>query len=204
MTYDSKHTEIIGPKEGYDAVAQQYGQYHKHLNSFYTINFLQFFPRKKSFDIIDLGAGDGRMWYQLKDIPHEKYLAVDISKEMLARHPRGAKHLVADLEKPLPLESDSFDVAVSFFTLEHLERLEVLFSEVYRILRPEGQLFIGHFFQRRMFERNTHSKRFKIQQYPRSTEEILQEGEYAGFAMETVKLFDKEIQTGDLIIGRKK
>jgi hypothetical protein len=70
MTYDSKHTEILDPKEGYDAVASQYGQHHKHLNTFYHIEFLRFLPRKSSFDIIDLGAGDGRMFYQLNEIPH--------------------------------------------------------------------------------------------------------------------------------------
>jgi ubiquinone/menaquinone biosynthesis C-methylase UbiE len=138
MTYDSKHTEILDPKSGYDAVADQYGQHHKHLNTFYHIEFLRFLPRKASFDIIDLGAGDGRMFSQLNAIPHETYIALDISKEMLARHPKGPKPLVADLEKKLPLKNENFDIAVCFFTLEHIENLDHFFAEVYRILRPEG------------------------------------------------------------------
>ncbi|MBQ2600083.1 methyltransferase domain-containing protein [bacterium] len=32
--------------------------------------------------------------------------------------------MVCDLEKPLPFEDDSFDVATSFFVLEHIENLK--------------------------------------------------------------------------------
>ncbi|MDR2540253.1 MAG: class I SAM-dependent methyltransferase [Candidatus Peribacteria bacterium] len=94
------------------------------------------------FDIIDLGAGDGRMFYQLRNIPHEKYIALDISKEMLSHHPKGAKPLVANLEEKLPIKDDSFDIAISFFTTEHIENISNFFAEAYRILRPEGKLFI--------------------------------------------------------------
>jgi ubiquinone/menaquinone biosynthesis C-methylase UbiE len=125
-----------------------------------------------NFDIIDLGAGDGRMFYELNQIPHKEYVALDISKEMLLHHPRGAKHLVADLEKKFPLEKEIFDLAVCFFTLEHIENLTNFFVETYRILRPEGKLFIGHFFQRREFEWTANKKNFKIRQWKRTTEQL--------------------------------
>jgi hypothetical protein len=34
MTYQSKHITIKLPQEGYNAVADQYGAYHEHLNDF--------------------------------------------------------------------------------------------------------------------------------------------------------------------------
>jgi ubiquinone/menaquinone biosynthesis C-methylase UbiE len=203
MNYDSKHTEILDPKDGYDMVASQYKDYHKHLNTFYHLEFLRFLPRKASFDMIDLGAGDGRMFAALNQIPHQMYVALDISKEMLLKHPRGPKHLVADLEKKLILEDESFDVAVSFFTLEHVENIEQLFSEIYRILRSEGQLFIGHFFQRREFVRTAQNRYFKIKQFKRTTEELQQLAEEVDFQVEIMPLLDKRIHTGDLIICRK-
>jgi ubiquinone/menaquinone biosynthesis C-methylase UbiE len=91
---------------------------------------------------------------------------------MLLKHPRGAKHLVADLEKKLPLEDNTFDVAVCFFTLEHIEHLANFFSETCRILRAGGKLFIGHFFQRREFEWTAKKKKFKIKQWKRTTKEL--------------------------------
>jgi ubiquinone/menaquinone biosynthesis C-methylase UbiE len=164
---------------------------------------LRFLPRKPSFDIIDLGAGDGRMFPQLNAIPHTAYVALDLSKEMLLHHPRGAKQLVADLEKKLPLHNDTFDIAVSFFTLEHLEHLETFFAEVYRILRPEGKLFIGHFFQRRAFARTANNKNFKIKQYKRTTAELQAEAEEAFFQTEILPLYDKDDHTGDLLLCTK-
>ena len=203
MNYDSKHTEILPPKEGYDLVAYQYGDYHKHLNTFYHLEFLRFLPRKSSFDIIDLWAGDGRMFNELDKIPHNEYIALDISKEMLLKHPRGPKHLVADLEKKLPLEDESFDIAVIFFTLEHIENIHNFFAEAYRILQQGGKLFIGHFFQRREFSWTVKNMSFKIRQYKRTTKELQDVAHEAYFQTEILPLYDKADHTGDLLICTK-
>lgn len=203
MNYNSKHSEIVDPKTWYDQVANQYKNSHQHLDSFYHCDFLRYLPRKSSFDLIDLGAWDGRMFKELNPIPHNKYVVVDISKEMLARHPRGPKHLIADLEKKFPIEDESFDLAVCFFTLEHIENIQNFMEETFRILRPEGTLFIGHFFQRKLFERTANNQYFKIKQYKRTSEEIQKEAEYAFFQVEILPLFDKKDHTGDLIICRK-
>jgi ubiquinone/menaquinone biosynthesis C-methylase UbiE len=55
------------------------------------------------------------------------------------------------LEKKLPFQSDYFDLALSFFVLEHIESLEELFTEVYRIMKDDGMWIIGHFIQRKAF-----------------------------------------------------
>ena len=143
------------------------------------------------------------MFKELDNIPHNEYIALDISKEMLLKHPRGPKHLVADLEKKLPLEDESFDVAVCFFTLEHIENIQGFFSEAYRILRKEGKLFIGHFFQRKEFKRTAKNRNFKIQQFKRSTEELQAEAKELFSTVEVIQLFDKLDHTGDLLICSK-
>ncbi|MDD2537581.1 MAG: class I SAM-dependent methyltransferase [Candidatus Absconditabacteria bacterium] len=203
MNYDSKHTEIIAPQEGYDLVAKQYKDYHKHLDTFYHINFLKFLPRKSEFSIIDLGAGDGRMYKELSIIPHSTYVACDISREMLLNHPKGPQHLVANLEEKLPLDDESFDIAVCFFTLEHIEKSEEFLAECYRILKDGGKLFIGHFFQRREFKRSAKNRNFKIKQYKRETADIVEEATFAGFTTEVLPLYDKADYNGDLIICEK-
>ena len=77
------------------------------------------------------------MYKELSKIPHDIYIAGDISKKLLLKHPRGPKQIILDLEKKLPLEDESFDVAVCFFTLEHIENIQGFFEEIYRILRKE-------------------------------------------------------------------
>jgi ubiquinone/menaquinone biosynthesis C-methylase UbiE len=44
--------------------------------------------------------------------------------------------VACDLDSKLPFQSDFFDLAVSFFVIEHLSDLENFFMETYRILKP--------------------------------------------------------------------
>lgn len=46
--------------------------------------------------------------------------------------------LVFDIQKPFPLESNSFDVVISMNVLEHIFDFHPVFSEVYRVLKPGG------------------------------------------------------------------
>ena len=50
--------------------------------------------------------------------------------------------LVASAEK-LPFPDDSFDLAVSFETIEHLANPTLFIDELYRVLRPGGSLIIS-------------------------------------------------------------
>jgi SAM-dependent methyltransferase len=51
--------------------------------------------------------------------------------------------IIADLEKPLPLDSDSFDVVFANQVIEHVRNLPSLVQEVHRVLKPGGQ-FLAH------------------------------------------------------------
>ena len=203
MWYDSKHVEIRSPKEWYNAVADQYNQSHEHLNSFYRVEFLRFLPRWKNFRIIDLWAWDGRMFLTLNKIPHTEITACDISEKMLEKYPKWAKKHVVDLEQTFPFDDNSFDLAFCFFTLEHIQNIENFFNETYRILSDDGQIFIGHFFQRREFEWTVNQKKFKIQQYKRSTEDIEKVMKESFFDVDIVPMSDKWVHTWDLIIWKK-
>ena len=203
MWYDSKHVEIRSPKEWYNVVADQYNQSHEHLNSFYRVEFLRFLPRWKIFRIIDLWAWDGRMFLTLNKIPHTEITACDISEKMLEKYPKWAKKHVVDLEQTFPFDDNSFDLAFCFFTLEHIQNIENFFNETYRILSDDGQIFIGHFFQRREFEWTVNQKKFKIQQYKRSTEDIEKVMKESFFDVDIVPMSDKWVHTWDLIIWKK-
>lgn len=88
MAYDSKHTELLSPETGYNLTKTEYRKYRPHLNSFYSIDFNRFVPRERpDFRILDLGAGDGRMYEQLKKLNPSDYIACDCAKELLSQHP---------------------------------------------------------------------------------------------------------------------
>ena len=139
MTYQSKHTGIKSPQEGYNIVSDDYHKYHTLLNNFDQGMFRRFLPRmQKNLAIIDLGAGDGRIFSLLKNLDYKRYVACDIADKLLKRHPgtNSIEKVVCDLEKTLPFEDNSFDLATTFFVLEHINNISDLFAEVYRILKP--------------------------------------------------------------------
>lgn len=137
MSYNQKHILIYDPKTGYNTIAKEYGSYHKHLDSFEKGVFVKFLPKKKeNLHIIDLGAGDGRLHKFLSPLKPEKYVACDIADQLLNKHPgKNIEKVVCDLEDTLPFDDESFDLAISFFVLEHIENVDDLFGEVYRILK---------------------------------------------------------------------
>ncbi|HKL44061.1 MAG TPA: class I SAM-dependent methyltransferase [Candidatus Absconditabacterales bacterium] len=211
MSYKQKHTEILDSETGYNLVATQYKNYHKHLDSFYDLDIQRFLPRdNQDLDIIDLGAGDGRLFKYFENVPFRKYTACDIAPELLAHHPeRGIKieKVVCDLETTLPFDEDSFDIAMSFFVLEHISDLQSMFEETYRILKNGGKFIIGHFLQRREFEwsigKGDKHKKFKIKQYHYRLEEIQEAAEYSFFKFEYQEIVEEGVLIGYLIICDK-
>lgn len=175
MWYDSKHIKILEPKEWYNLIAKEYNQYHDHLTSFDKWFFLTLLPRdSKNLDLIDLGAWDGRIYniLQRQNYEFHTYTACDISEKLLANHKWSIKKVVCDLEQALLFWDQSFDLAFSFFVLEHIADLDHLFMELERILRPGGKRIIGHFLQRREFIWKKDSQWFKIMLYKHRLQDI--------------------------------
>lgn len=151
-------------------IAKEYGAYHKHLDSFEKGVFVKFLPKgQKDLAIIDIGAGDGRLYKYLAPLKPTKYIACDVAEKLLKRHPshgwqagKDVEKIVCDLEDTLPFDDESFDMATSFFVLEHIEDINFLFGEMYRILKTWWVFIIGHFIQRREFVRKKDKDQFRI------------------------------------------
>ena len=170
MSYQQKHILIHDPKTGYNTIADQYGAYHKHLDSFDKGVFVKYLPKQWNISLIDLWAGDGRLYKHLASLKPTRYVACDIADKLLKKHPlqiggqasKNVEKVVCDLEETLPFDDESFDLATSFFVLEHIEDIEYLFEEVYRILKTWWVWIIGHFIQRREFIWKKDKDQFKI------------------------------------------
>lgn len=64
-------------------------------------------------------------------------------EESKSRYGEQAKEIVEGDLRKLPLEDDSFDVVVSFETIEHIDHPEVALAELRRVLRSDGVLIIS-------------------------------------------------------------
>ena len=89
---------------------------------------------------LDLGCGDGRLALELRA---SKLVGADVSAVALERArerlPQAELIGVAP-DEPLPLEDARFDLVLCAETLEHVRDVQLLLSEVRRVLRPEGLL----------------------------------------------------------------
>ena len=89
---------------------------------------------------LDLGCGDGRLSALLAA---DELVAADVSGVALERAGRrlpGAERVLVEPDAPLPFEDPSFDLVLCAETIEHVRDVQLLLSEVRRVLRPGGTL----------------------------------------------------------------
>ncbi len=103
-----------------------------------------------SSKVLDVGCGAGFFSNPLSSIGHN-VTAFDISKESLeiARQydkTKRVNYLLADAYD-FPFSDKTFDVVCAMDFLEHVDRPEVVISEISRVLRPNGIFFFSTFSQ---------------------------------------------------------
>jgi ubiquinone/menaquinone biosynthesis C-methylase UbiE len=104
--------------------------------------------------LLDIGCGTGQLLAKVRRrYPDVTAVGVDADPAVL----RIAQHRLAHFTNPvdlrtaraeaLPLEDDSFDVAVSTLTFHHLptEAKQAALREAHRVLRPSGRLLLVDF-----------------------------------------------------------
>jgi SAM-dependent methyltransferase len=91
--------------------------------------------------VLDLGCRTGALTQHF--LEGNEVVGVDVDEAALAKaEALGIDVIVADVEEPLPLESESFDAVVAGELLEHVRVPQALVAEARRVLRPGG-VFVG-------------------------------------------------------------
>lgn len=134
----------IAPAEAYDGWAAGYDDGDNDLVAVEqraVWELLDALPRGVA---LDAACGTGRHAARLMELGH-RVVGVDTSGGMLvqarAKVP-GAQLQLADLHA-LPLDDDSVDLVVCGLALMHVPRLEPVFGEFARVLRPGGNLVVS-------------------------------------------------------------
>jgi SAM-dependent methyltransferase len=89
---------------------------------------------------LDLGAGDGRL---SRELTAGELVLADVSGVALARARKrlsDAAEVRLEPDAPLPFDDSSFDLVLCTETIEHVRDVQLLLSEVRRVLRPGGTL----------------------------------------------------------------
>ncbi len=97
--------------------------------------------------VIDIGCGDGELFSLIKK--NSKYTGVDISPTQLKSFKNSLNStsnmpvlIEADVSS-LPLETNSFDVAIACDVLEHVIDPLVVINEIKRVVKKGGYVIIG-------------------------------------------------------------
>ena len=97
--------------------------------------------------ILDLGSGTGYFAVLLRNkFPLARIICLDLAENMLtyARdiRPLDVVYLCADAEQ-IPLKNTSIDLIFSSLAIQWCENVSALFSELQRVLQPQGRAFIA-------------------------------------------------------------
>ncbi len=97
--------------------------------------------------VLEIGCGTGKNteWYLKKA---KQVVAVDFSAEMLAKActkitAPNVQFVQADITEPWQFEDKTFDFMSFSLVLEHIENLDFIFQEAYRVTNRFGQIYIG-------------------------------------------------------------
>jgi SAM-dependent methyltransferase len=102
-------------------------------------------PADDSISLIDLGCDDGSLTVRLAArVRAGAVHGVEIVEDRAQiAEGRGVSVTRADLNSPLPLEDETFDVVCSNQVIEHLRDTDLFITEIRRILRPGGYAVVS-------------------------------------------------------------
>ncbi len=106
-------------------------------------HFLRFCGEASS--ILDFGCGSGGLAVGLKErFPDKEVIALDLGESSGGKIGRGARGIEFHRGDALasPFEDGRFDMVINRFVIEHSVFPEKLVSEIHRILRPGGVLYL--------------------------------------------------------------
>ena len=123
------------------------------IDIYWRKKLVEFVKKQKPKLILDVASGTGDLAIALLKAKPKKVTGIDISSGMLdvgkrKIRKRGYDHLIhleeADSEN-LPFKDHSFDAVCVSFGVRNFEHLEIGLTEMNRVLKPGGQLYILEF-----------------------------------------------------------
>ncbi|KUK82673.1 MAG: Methyltransferase type 11 [Microgenomates bacterium 39_6] len=105
-------------------------------------------PLSDRAEILELASGANNLKYYPVHFDFSRVIAVDISSRMLKYLRFGnpaIQTINADARDLLPFQDESFDLALSFFSMRYLENQEAVIKELTRVVKPGGRVGIADY-----------------------------------------------------------
>jgi len=102
---------------------------------FLTNRFREFL--KPNLTVLDAGCGNGNYIIDENRAGITHAVGIDVAKEFVQKNICLDEIKIGNLEK-LPFDDSSFDIVTSLWVLEHLEKPQIVFKEIHRVLKKDG------------------------------------------------------------------
>jgi ubiquinone/menaquinone biosynthesis C-methylase UbiE len=134
-------------QQAYNQWAENYDTVHNKTRDLEALALRRSLADLTPDDVLEIGCGTGKNTEWLLTMGR-KITGSDFSPEMLAkaREKIKAGHVdfkQLDLRHEWPFEADRFDLITCSLVLEHIEDLDFVFSQAYKVLRNNGRFYIG-------------------------------------------------------------
>lgn len=138
----------------FDGIAKNYDRLNRlismGIDNSWRQHLVTMVAQKKPKSVVDVATGTGDLALALTTIPDASIIGVDIAVEMLEigkqkisqiNLEHRIKMMVGDAES-LPMDDTTIDVVTVAFGVRNFGDLQKGLSEIFRILKPGGQLFV--------------------------------------------------------------
>ena len=134
-------------QQAYNAWSETYDTIENKTRDLEAFALRRIFANIEQSDILEIGCGTGKNTEFLQ-AKAKKLVGTDFSPEMLAK----AKEKITaenvefrqfDLREEWNFAENSFDLITCSLMLEHIENLDFVFEQAYKVLRENGRFYIG-------------------------------------------------------------
>lgn len=185
--------------------AKYYDDKKKYLNSFEQNKILPFLADVTNKNILDIGAGTGRLSVALA-ARGARVTALDVSQNMLGLVKKKNSKIitvVGDAES-LPFENETFNIVMAAFLIVHLKDPARFFDEVYRVLKDGGIFVVTNINQKEAPLVKTDEGEIKIESFYHRPEKIRETLESLAFKIEReIFVKEKEVWVNQILVARK-
>ncbi len=195
------------PKQGYDKLAKKYKNFHKALEKWHGLDFVDLLDLswyEKELKVLDVWSWNCRLYpILMKVLGKIDYVACDISSSMLKQCSVLAKKVECDLNDQLPFENETFDLVMAFFVLLHVQNLDMLVREVHRILKPGGRFLVFHHIEKKPLEHKVGGEKFIIENMGWRYQHVKSFLINAGFDVQSKRVEENGTKVGEYILAIK-
>ncbi len=191
MSYTKTKIPVLSPQEWFDVMSKEVKKFWSYRDQIDQWTWKKYLPRSATDQkILDIGSGAGRAYKHLPDYLKKWYEAWDISPKMLKELPSTVKSKVFDVTQPRDEPAESFDFVLSLYTLEYIEDVDWIASQIYKILKPWWKRLAVHVPQRREDKVLVKGKTLRIENHYHRFEEIEEIVEKNFFGVVETPLYD--------------